>query len=238
MAVGKSSEADAVAFLALARSKDQAVLAMVFDSSASKDEKAKCEKTLASMLELRAATVYAGWKDSCPVDGSALKLYAMADSDNLCIAVAGIRDDAYPERVAMKLLKELAKNAKESQGVELLEEARPGTMTKPLRNTMKDLLSSYSSATKQDKTSEVNAKVDDVKGIMQDNIKKVLETHTSLDELQSKSQGMSSNANAFLKQSETLKSQALWRNRKIQAIMGACGLGVVGYGAYAAGLFA
>ena len=43
----------------------------------------------------------------------------------------------------------------------------------------------YNDAGAHDKTTEVREKVDQLKGIMQDNVKKILETHVTLESLES-----------------------------------------------------
>ncbi|CAE7467944.1 sybB [Symbiodinium natans] len=73
-----------------------------------------------------------------------------------------------------------------------------------------------------DKTTEVREKVDQLKGIMQDNVKKILETHVTLESLENSSSSMSSQANKFLKQSVDLRRQIQCRNLKIKAICGTC----------------
>merc|ERR1711972_882446 len=199
------------------------------DKTALNDEKTSYERTLSSMLELRAATVYPTWKDSCPCDGCHGKLYAFADEQGVTICVAGVRDSQYPERVVNQLLKDFAEKSRNSQGNELLNEARSGSLSKPLKNTMRDLMSQYGSATSHDKTTEVRAQVDQLKGIMQDNVKRILETHVTLDQLQNSSQNMSSQANQFLRQSVDLRRQVQFRNLKVKVLMGVCAGGVIAY---------
>jgi len=219
-----------IAFLALARVRDQAVLASCFDKSALNEEKSGYEKALASMLELRAPTVYPSWKDSSACEGCDGKLYAVTDSQALTIAVAGVRDTGnYPDRVAHQLLQEFLDKAKSSQGGDLLDEARAGSLSKPLRNTMRELMTNYQNAGSHDKTTEVREKVDNLKGIMQDNVKRILETHATLDQVKDNSQSMSNQANQFLKQSVDLRRQVQIRQFKVKAIMAICVLSLLAY---------
>ncbi|CAE7892797.1 sybB, partial [Symbiodinium sp. KB8] len=55
-----------------------------------------------------------------------------------------------------------------------------------------------------------------------DNVKKILETHVTLESLENSSSSMSSQANKFLKQSVDLRRQIQCRNLKIKAICGTC----------------
>jgi len=218
-----------IAFLAVSRVSDQAVLASCFDKAALNEEKSSFEKTFASMLELRAPTVYPDWKDVCKCEGSDGKLYAYADSQGSLIVVPGVRDKEYPERVAQQLLKDLTDKAKSSQGDDLLAAARAGSLSKPLRSAMRELMQSYAFAGSHDKTTEVKEKVDQLNGIMQSNVKRILETHATLDQLQNNSQSMSAQANQFLKQSVDLRRQVQIRNFKVKAICAVCVLSLVAY---------
>lgn len=82
---------------------------------------------------------------------------------------------------------------------------------------MKDVIKTYNDPAALDKTTEVREKVDQLKGIMQDNVKRILETHVTLESLENSSSSMSSQANRFLRQSVDLRRQIQLRNLKIKA---------------------
>lgn len=222
------AEAQAVAFLGVARIQDQVILATCFDKTALNEEKRGFENGMAQLLA-RATTAYPGWKHRAVCQECDGVLHALADAQALCIVVAGIRDTSYPDRVANQLLRETADKVKNSQGDELLSEARAGTLTTPLRKLMRDLMKQYNDSSAHDKTTEVNQKVDQLKGIMQDNVKRILETHTTLEGLENSSSSMSSQANKFLRQSVDLRRQIQLRNLKVKLVFGACVLAVILY---------
>mmetsp|Transcript_51269 Transcript_51269/g.83168 ORF Transcript_51269/g.83168 Transcript_51269/m.83168 type:complete len:232 (-) Transcript_51269:209-904(-) len=217
-----------IAFIGVARIRDQAILATCFDKSALNEEKKGFESALVSVLD-RAKAAYPGWRDRTDCQECTGVLHAFADPQALCLLVVGVRDAQYPERVALQLLRELADKVRNSQGDELLSEARPGTMTTPLRTVMKDLLRTYNDAGNHDKTTEVRDKVDQLKGIMQDNVKKILETHVTLESLENSSSSMSTQANKFLRQSVDLRRQIQFRNLKVKAIAGTCVTAILVY---------
>ncbi|CAJ1361687.1 unnamed protein product [Effrenium voratum] len=228
--------AETIAFLGVARIQDQAILATCYEKSVLNEEKKNYEGALASALE-RAKSAYPGWRDRASCDEGVL--YTFADPQALCLLAVGIRDAQYPERVAVQLLREMADKVRNSQGDELLLEAKSGSLSKPLRKLMMDTMRTYNDAGAQDKTTEVREKVDQLKGIMQemsvvrvtgwrwqvllilagrkidtvshdaveDNVKKILETHVTLESLENSSSSMSSQANKFLKQSVDLRRQ-------------------------------
>merc|ERR1719410_2393347 len=87
---------------------------------------------------------------------------------------------------------------------------------------MRELMRQYSDPGKQDKTVEVRKKVEELQGVMQDNVKRILETHVTLESLENNSSSMNNQANMFLRQSTALKRQMQFRNLKVKAIFGLC----------------
>ncbi|CAJ1370806.1 unnamed protein product [Effrenium voratum] len=209
-----------------AKRQHPAILATCYEKSVLNEEKKNYEGALASALE-RAKSAYPGWRDRASCDEGVL--YTFADPQALCLLAVGIRDAQYPERVAVQLLREMADKVRNSQGDELLLEAKSGSLSKPLRKLMMDTMRTYNDAGAQDKTTEVREKVDQLKGIMQDNVKKILETHVTLESLENSSSSMSSQANKFLKQSVDLRRQIQFRNLKIKALCGTCAVALVLY---------
>jgi vesicle-associated membrane protein 7 len=217
-----------VAFLAIARVSDKAVLASCFDKAALAEEKQGFEGALAAVLQ-RAGSVHPGWKERVECRECDGVLHVLADAQALCVLVAGVRSRQYPERVASQLLRDLGDKARNCQGDDILAKAQAGALSTPLRKTMKDLMKSYNNVGAHDKTTEVRAKVDDLKGIMQDNVKKILETHVTLESLENNSSSMNAQANRFLRQSVDLRRQVQMRNLKLKMIVGLCATAVVVY---------
>jgi len=213
--------AHVVAYLAVVRLRDQAVLASCFDKGALNEEKKGFEGALTCILE-RAGGAYPGWRERAECRECEGVLHAFADPQALCLLVAGVRDPQYPDRIALQMLRELSDKVRNSQGEDIMSEAKAGALTTPMKKSMKELMKSYNDISAHDKTSEVREKVDALKGIMQDNVKKILETHVSLESLENNSASMSSQANRFLRQSVDLRRQIQYRNLKIKIIAGAC----------------
>jgi len=85
---------------------------------------------------------------------------------------------------------------------------------------MKDLMTKYDQPSNVDKTAQVREKVEAVQGVMQDNVRKILDTHTNLEGLDEKTDSMSRQANQFLKQSVDLRRQMQLRNLWMKACLG------------------
>jgi hypothetical protein len=95
------------------------------------------------------------------------------------------------------------------------------SLSRASKKSMKDIMSKYDSPNgATDKTTEVRQKVEQVQGIMQDNVRKMLDNQTNVESLEEKTDGMSKQANQFLKQSVDLRRQMQLRNLKLKIIIG------------------
>jgi len=222
-----AAAAPAVAMAAVARACDGAVLAQYAERSTSAPELRLFEEALARLMQKAAKLpAYPGWRDRMAA-GEGLgdgQVFVLADARALCVAAVAIRGQGYPERMAHGALQELLGQVHEAVSNEQLSETKAGKLNATLRASLKEVSRSYSDPAKLDKVTEVHEKVERVKGLMQDNVKKILETHVTLDTLHAQSSSMSSSANQFLKQSSAVKRQLEWRNLRVKLLMGGCAL--------------
>jgi len=214
-----------VAYAALVRVGDQAILAQKGDKAPPADVK-KYEVAVSQLVE-RAATLpaYPGWKDSLEVagdleSGSVCTMFAVADAQALAI-VAVTFQGPVPERVARDFLQELASSVRLVVNEERVSEARLGKLNVEFKKALKDTVKSQNDPSKMDRVLEAQAKVEQVKGLMQENVKKILETHVTLENLQDKSQNMSQSADLFLKRSTAAKRQLQWSNIRVKVMVAA-----------------
>jgi len=178
--------------------------------------------------------VYPGWTASsaldtdqnAPIDGA---IYALADSRALGVAVAVVRGGRFPERVAHAMLQEVNRGVSEVETDQRLCEARAGELSRSCRDVFRGIMATYSDPAKVDKVTELHRKVDQVKDIMHDNVRNILETQISLETLQAKSDTMSASAHQFLKQSTGLRRQVELRNIRVKVVATTC---AVALGAY------
>lgn len=216
----------AVAFVAVVRVCDQAVLARVNTKVASREELQGLDGALSQLLQrAQQLPAYPGWHsrqatssdlEVASLDGGCV--HALADPQALCLVAVGFRGQQYPERVAQELLRELVKKVCASTSEERLCEAKAGQLTSPLKGALREAIKSYSDPAKVDQVTQVQQKVDEVKGLMQDNVKKILETHVTLETLEAHSESMSVAADVFLKQSSWAKRQAQLRNLRLKCV--------------------
>jgi hypothetical protein len=214
------TQANSIAFLALARVEDQAILAQRFDKGTIEVERTTIENSVKTLAQRAARLNYPGWKDQsqCPAafDGS---VYAMADHQCSFVVAAAVRGGLYPypARIVWEMLGKLMEDVQSSDLN--LTEAKPATLSMSMKKTMQDLMKGYSNPGERDSVTQVQEKVDAVKGMMHENVRKILETHTTLEALQEKSDEMNSSADQFVKQSANLKRQMQVRNIKVKAIL-------------------
>jgi hypothetical protein len=211
-----------IAFFAVARIADRALLAKRFDRGTSEEERREHQAALTTLLERAKRLNYSGWKDSCLCGACGGKVFALADARAQIVVAVGVRGGLYPfpERVALQCLREfLEAEVLAGQGSpERICEATAGELSHALKPTMQCLMAKYSEPAARDKVSEVQEKVESVKCIMQDNVRLVLETHTTLETLQDRSQDLEQSANKFLKQSGDMRWQMQLRNFKMKAL--------------------
>jgi hypothetical protein len=219
-----ASHTASIAYLAVARISDQTVLAERTDKGVYQAEGKTLSETFRTSVQRAARQSsnmsYHGWKDIYPCastfDGS---VYALADSTGLFIVGAGVRGGLYPypPRLVWEMLGKLVDEVRRS-GNDLVQAPAGGlniTMKKPLQ----ELIRKYSEPGEQDAVTQVQEKVDAVKGMMQENVRKIIETHTTLEALQDKSHELNSSSEQFVKSSTSLKRQMQIRNIKVKALM-------------------
>ena len=71
-----------------------------------------------------------------------------------------------------------------------------------------------------DKVNQVMKEVDQVKGVMSDNINQAMSNLESNEALNEKTQEMKQQSNMFNKQAKTAKNQMWWKNMKLNIIIG------------------
>lgn len=217
-----------ISYLAAARLKDKSVLASNFSTNISSRERSEIETVFFGVLQGEGSTMQGGARKTRQVSAVGGKLYLAADASAVCVYCVCINDPMYPERTAWQLVDEFTTKMQQLHG-DAVASAPAESLSRNSKVAMKDLMTKYDNPTSLDKTAEVRQKVDQVQGIMQDNVKKILDTHTNLEGLEEKTDGMSRQANQFLKQSVDLRRQMQIRNLKLKIILGVLMLAIIIY---------
>eukprot|EP01069_Polyplicarium_translucidae_P005553 Polyplicarium_translucidae@DN2808_c0_g2_i1.p2 len=216
-----------VLFIGLGRIRDQIILASVFDRISS-NEKNEIETSLHNYLLDALSRFGPGSREKRHFSEGTM--FMLADRELNCIYAMATRGKGYPERVAYQCLNELARVVDASGEVKANNAVnRPGALNKSFRQTLKELMDKYDKPSSVDKTAEVAGKVDQVKGVMQDNISKVLATHANISELEQKTENLSQNAEQFHRTSHDLKRIMWMRKMKMTVVLVLVAAAVVAY---------
>uniref|UniRef100_A0A0G4IDK5 V-SNARE coiled-coil homology domain-containing protein n=1 Tax=Chromera velia CCMP2878 TaxID=1169474 RepID=A0A0G4IDK5_9ALVE len=203
-------------FLGVGRARDQSILASAFDKMTN-SEKNEIEATFTMYLNEALNTFAPGSREKRFFgDGC---MYLLADRDMTCIYAIGTRNTSYPERHAFAALADLMKAVTSRTDGATLDSCAPGSITRTVRKELREIMEKFDRPQKFDKTAEVSKKVDDAKDVMQDNVKKMLQTHHNLETLENKTTNLQGSAAQFNTNANTLKRQMWMRNLKLTLIL-------------------
>lgn len=139
-----------------------------------------------------------------------------ADSDGLCIAVVtGLK---YPSRTAIQMLTELHPPYSTQFSLQA-KSATTNALSKKSKSLLKEHCKKYDDASKVDKASALNSKVEGVKVQMQDNIAAMLQNTEQAETLAERSNQLNEQANVFQKKSKDLRKQMRCKNIKMTIIL-------------------
>jgi hypothetical protein len=222
-----------ISYLAAARLKDKAILASNFSTNISGRERSDIEAAFFAALQSEGSSTQGSSRKTKQVSAVGGKLYMMADSKGQLVFTSCIGDSTISDKIVWQMVEEFMQ-AIMSQHAETLMSVTPESLTRGSRKMMKDLMLKYDSPSGMvpDKTSEVRQKVEEVQGIMQDNVKKMLDQQTNVESLEEKSDGMSKQANQFLKQSVDLRRHMQWKALKMKILLGIVIAAVLAYVIY------
>lgn len=216
-----------VLFAGLGRIRDQLVLATIFNRMTSQ-EKNEIDTSFQSFLTDAISRFSPGSREKRPFTGGIM--YLVADRELSCVYALAVRGKSYPERLAFAFLGEfVAVVANSDDGRNLASISRPGGLTKNLRKPLLDLMDKYDKPAGIDKTSQVQGKVDHVKGIMQDNINKVIATHANLQDLEAKTDTLNLNAQSYQEAATDLRRKMWWQKMKVTILLVIVGVAILTY---------
>eukprot|EP00386_Alphamonas_edax_P003734 GDKI01011280.1.p1 GENE.GDKI01011280.1~~GDKI01011280.1.p1 ORF type:complete len:235 (-),score=49.91 GDKI01011280.1:28-732(-) len=213
-------------FLGLGRLRDQAVLATCFDKI-SRAQQSEVESAFTSYLLETGNSFASGARDKRHLSEGCL--FLLSDKDMCCVYALASRNPDYPERHAFACLAEFIRMVGETDSARELSMVEKGSLTRTLRGDLKTLLDRYDKPRTFDKSHEVREKVDHVKDIMQENVKRILESHANVESLEQKADGLRVNAQTFQRSAVDLRRMMWWRDFKMKLIMVAVVLAVILY---------
>lgn len=138
-----------------------------------------------------------------------LAVHIMTDA---FVGFACVSDSTLPRRTGHLFLDELAK-VFYKMFVEPPEKLT-STLCASFNSTMKEHITRSSEKLPEDKLQQVRTVVDEVKTIALDNVEKVLQRGTQIDEIVEKTDELQNAAVGFQRQSRNLRNQMWWNNTK------------------------
>eukprot|EP00922_Rhytidocystis_sp_ex-Travisia-forbesii_P032653 GHVS01048526.1.p1 GENE.GHVS01048526.1~~GHVS01048526.1.p1 ORF type:complete len:236 (+),score=38.44 GHVS01048526.1:45-752(+) len=219
-----------ILFVGIGRIRDQVTLASSYDRIVTQ-EKDQLEQHFLTCLGDAVSRGSPGGREK-RVFGECC-FFLLADKDLCALYGVACKSPNYPERHAFALLGEVVRmvgSLEEGGDVRSYLNGLPmGGLTKQLRKPLKELADRYDQPAAFDKTAEVQAKVDSTKGVMEENLKKILESHAHIGTLQDKTDNLASSASQFNRSAGDLRRMMWLRKIKVTIILGIVVAAVVAY---------
>ncbi len=211
-----------ISYLAAARLKDRAVLCSNFSTNISSRERSEIETAFFAALQAEGQSMQGNARKTRQVSAVGGKLLMMADGRGQIVFTSCINDPNFSDKMAWQLVDEFMREMVTLHGEATLMSAPAESLSRASKKPMRDIMAKYDAPANAgaDRTTEVRQKVEQVQGIMQDNVKRMLDNQTTVESLEEKTDGMSKQANQFLKQSVDLRRQMQLRNLKLKIILG------------------
>lgn len=131
----------------------------------------------------------------------------------------------YPSRTAIQMLSELYPEYAQQFSLQA-QAATTGALTKQSKPLLKQYCQKYDDASKVDKASALNSKVEGVKVAMQDNIAAMLQNTEQAETLAERSSQLSEQATVFQKKSKDLRKHMRCKNLKMTVVLVALVVGI------------
>merc|ERR1711998_161432 len=122
-------------------------------------------------------------------------------------------------RTVFKFLESIQAQFKQNFGSQI-SNAQENQLSKSVKKIFSPICVQYYDLAKADKLTGVLDQVDQVKGVMQENVNQMLQTHEKLEDLENKADNMRNEAQRFKKGATELKKQQWWKNIKMMMILG------------------
>jgi hypothetical protein len=150
------------------------------------------------------------------------------DSKNMYLVFV---EQSYPQRVGFQFLGKLRSNF-----LKLPASSDNGNsencLSKKCKPWMKEICIEFDDVAAKDKVRACQEQVDEVKGIMEQNIHKVLQNMENLEVLRIDAEHLKESAGKFLNNSKALSSKFWWDNARLKLVIAAVGTTIgVGVGA-------
>lgn len=139
------------------------------------------------------------------------------DSDPVCIYLA-VCSREYQQRAAFKFLGEVRREFDSRFGNDV-QTARHSSLTRSCREMFRTICEKFNTIENVDKVASVSMQVDEVKGVMQNNIQSVLRNQENIETLLDQTDTMKNEATGFQRSAHRAKDKMWWKNVKLQIVI-------------------
>jgi hypothetical protein len=199
-----------VRFFAYGRFSDDTILACY--AMEKKNEASFKTEGTAIMGKIKPLELKADERQKCKTPNGA---WFVKVDKNQIISLALCTVD-YPERHAYRLIEEAQK---EIEQVPNYYQASPDDMSKKAKKWLVDIVKKYDDLKQIDSLYAAQDNVNQITNVMGDNMKKMMDNMTSLDNIDQKSANLKSSAAIFEKQSGEMEKIMYWRLWRMRIIL-------------------
>lgn len=139
------------------------------------------------------------------------------DSDPVCLYLVVCARE-YPQRTAFKFLGEVRREFDAQFGNDV-QTARHSSLSRASRDLFRGLCEKYNTVHNVDKVAAVSLQVEEVKGVMQNNIQNVLRNQENIETLLDQTDTMKNEATGFQRSANRAKDKMWWKNIKLQMVI-------------------
>lgn len=124
----------------------------------------------------------------------------------------------YQQRTAFKFLADVRREF-DSRFSNNFQTARHSSLTRSSAELFRTLCDKYNTVENVDKVASVNMQVEEVKGVMQNNIQSVLRNQENIETLLDQTDTMKNEATGFQRSANRAKDKLWWKNVKLQIVI-------------------
>lgn len=151
--------------------------------------------------------------------------FAMDDRDRMFVLITEVD---YPQRLVFQAIESIRREFTAKFNEKSMNCAE-GALDRQARSIIREVCLRFDDRTRVDKVSSLQLEVDKVKGAMQENIERTLNTTQTAESLADKTVLLNQTAKAFNKDAKQLKRMMFWRNLKIKLLFTFLILAILGY---------
>ncbi|KAL5260996.1 hypothetical protein ACHWQZ_G006893 [Mnemiopsis leidyi] len=126
-----------------------------------------------------------------------------------------IADQDFPMRISFAYLEKVGDKFFSGTLSQRAYNAKPYEFRRDFSPILSSCITQFNKTREVDNMSELQGQVEDVKGVMNQNIEKILQRGENLEQLQQRTSELNLNANRFQSQAVRLRRKMWWQNQKV-----------------------